>query len=217
MSPEEMELFHRLQSGDVEAVRILFEEYRPRVYRVCLHYTGNAEDARDIVQETFVRAFRAVGQFRGDSALATWLTRIAMNLCLNLRRDRRTATNLLDQREESVRENMPPVAPRGPEEELGRREMAERIQRLVSTLPRRERMAFVMKFYNDMKIREISEAMSISEGTVKSFLHRAVVTLRKALAASPDGRTAERSGNAPQGKGNAPRGKGNAPQGKGKD
>jgi len=188
MPPEEMELFRRLQSGDVDAVRILFEEYRPRVYRVCLHYTGNAEDARDIVQETFVRAFRAVGQFRGDSTLATWLTRIAMNLCLNFRRDRRTATTLLDQREEVVRANMPPVAPRGPEEELRRRELAERIQKLVGTLPRRERMAFVMKFYNDMKIKEISAAMHISEGTVKSFLHRAVVTLRKALSASPEGR-----------------------------
>jgi RNA polymerase sigma-70 factor (ECF subfamily) len=182
MPPEEEDLFRRLQAGDIEAVRILFERYRPRVYRVCLHYTGNAEDARDIVQETFVRAYRAVGQFRGDSALSTWLTRIAMNLCLNFRRDRRTAATLLDQREELVRRNMPPVAPRGPEEEARRRELAERIHQLVGTLPKRERMAFVMKFYNDMKIREISEAMQISEGTVKSFLHRAVVTLREALA-----------------------------------
>lgn len=182
MPPEEMELYRKLQAGDLDAVKILFERYRPRVYRVCLHYTGNAEDARDIVQETFVRAFKGVGQFRGDSALATWLTRIAMNLCLNFRRDRRTASTLLDQREELVRYNMPPVAPRGPEEEVRRRELAERIRDLVATLPRRERMAFIMKFYNDMKIKEISEAMQISEGTVKSFLHRAVVTLRRALA-----------------------------------
>ena len=188
MPPEEVELFRRLQAGDVEAVRILFEKYRPRVYRVCLHYTGNAEDARDIVQETFVRAFKAVGQFRGDSALSTWLTRIAMNLCLNFRRDRRTAANLLDQREDVVRMNMPPVAPRGPEEEVRRKELADKIRRLVSTLPKRERMAFVMKFYNDMKIREISVAMKISEGTVKSFLHRAVVTLREALATEAGGR-----------------------------
>ena len=182
MLPEERELFQRLQAGEIDAVRELFERYRARVYRVCLHYTGNAEDARDIVQETFVRAYRGVRQFRGDSALATWLTRIAMNLCLNFRRDRRTAATLLDQREELVRTNMPPVAPPGPEEELRRREMADRIRQLVDTLPRRERMAFVMKFYNDMKIKEISEAMQISEGTVKSFLHRALVTLRRALA-----------------------------------
>jgi len=185
MQPEEEELFHRLQAGDIDAVRILFERYRPRVYRVCLHYTGNAEDARDIVQETFVRAYKGVRQFRGDSALSTWLTRIAMNLCLNFRRDRRTAATLLDQREELVRTNMPPVAPPGPEEELRRREISDRIRGLVATLPRRERMAFVMKFYNDMKIKEISQAMQISEGTVKSFLHRALVTLRKALVAEP--------------------------------
>jgi RNA polymerase sigma-70 factor (ECF subfamily) len=188
MPPEEAELFRKLQAGDVDAVRVLFERYRPRVYRICLHYTGNAEDARDIVQETFVRAFRGVRHFRGDSALATWLTRIAMNLCLNFRRDRRTAANLLDQRSDQIRMNMPPVAPRGPEEELRRREMSDRIKQLVGTLPRRERMAFVMKFYNEMKIKEISAAMQISEGTVKSFLHRALVTLRKALAAEPGAR-----------------------------
>lgn len=182
MSPEEQELYRRLQSGEAEAVRLLFEQFHPRVYRVCLHYTGNPEDARDIAQETFVRAFRGIGQFRGDSALATWLTRIAMNLCLNLRRDQRTAASLLDQRVDHIRVNMPPVVPRGPEEQLSRRETAERIRVLINRLPRRERMAFVLKFYNDMKIREISEAMNISEGTVKSFLHRALVTLRKALA-----------------------------------
>jgi RNA polymerase sigma-70 factor (ECF subfamily) len=182
MPPEEEELFHRLQAGDVDAVRDLFEQYRPRVYRICLHYTGNAEDARDIVQETFVRAFKGVTKFRGDSALATWLTRIAMNLCLNLRRDRRTATNLLDQRVDQIRTNLPPVIPKGPDEEYRRREMAEKIRQLVGTLPKRERMAFIMKFYNEMKIKEISHAMQISEGTVKSFLHRALVTLRKALA-----------------------------------
>ncbi|HXI03535.1 MAG TPA: sigma-70 family RNA polymerase sigma factor [Candidatus Saccharimonadales bacterium] len=185
MPPEEQELFRRLQNGDTEAVRLLFERYHSRVYRICLHYTGNAEDARDIAQETFVRAFRGIRQFRGDSALATWLTRIAMNLCLNLRRDQRTAANLLDQRVDHIRKNMPPVVPRGPEEQLNRREMAEKIRALINKLPRRERMAFVLKFYNDMKIREISEAMGISEGTVKSFLHRALVTMRKALA--PEG------------------------------
>jgi RNA polymerase sigma-70 factor (ECF subfamily) len=188
MQPEEEELFQRLQAGEVEAVRDLFERYRPRVYRVCLHYTGNAEDARDIVQETFVRAFRGVRSFRGDSALATWLTRIAMNLCLNFRRDRRTATTLLDQRVDQIRANIPPVIPRGPEEELRRHELAEKIRQLVGTLPKRERMAFVMKFYNEMKIKEISAAMQISEGTVKSFLHRALVTLRKALAADAGAR-----------------------------
>ncbi len=188
MPPEEEELFERLQAGEVDAVRDLFERYRPRVYRICLHYTGNAEDARDIVQETFVRAFRGVRSFRGESALATWLTRIAMNLCLNFRRDRRTATTLLDQRADQIRTNIPPVVPPGPEEELRRREMSDRVRQLVGTLPRRERMAFVMKFYNEMKIKEISAAMQISEGTVKSFLHRALVTLRKALAAEPGAR-----------------------------
>lgn len=185
MPPEEQELFRRLQTGESEAVRLLFERYHTRVYRVCLHYTGNAEDARDIAQETFVRAFRGIGQFRGDSALATWLTRIAMNLCLNLRRDKKTAANLLDQRVDHIRTNMPPVVPKGPEEQLDRRETAERLRQLISRLPRRERMAFVLKFYNDMKIREISAAMEISEGTVKSFLHRALVTLRKEL--NPEG------------------------------
>ena len=185
MTPDEQELFRRLQSGETDAVRDLFETYHRRVYRVCLHSTGNPEDARDIAQETFVRAFKGIQKFRGDSALATWLTRIAMNLCLNLRRDQRTAANLLDQRVDHIRTNMPPVVPEGSEEQLYKRETAEKIRALINRLPKRERMAFVLKFYNDMKIKEISAAMGISEGTVKSFLHRALVTLRKAFA--PEG------------------------------
>jgi len=153
MQPEEEELFRRLQSGILRPFAFSSSDTAPGS-------TGSACTTRAMrkMLGTSSRrrssAYKGVRQFRGDSALSTWLTRIAMNLCLNFRRDRRTAATLLDQREDLVRTNMPPVAPPGPEEELRRRELADRIRGLVATLPRRERMAFVMKFYNDMKIKE---------------------------------------------------------------
>ncbi len=161
---------------------MLFEEHRTRIYRVCLLYTDSQDDAKDVLQETFLRAYKSVRRFRGDSSFTTWLTRIAINLCLNLRRDRRNTEALDVERLDTVLLHLPHTDPGNPEESLRTRELRERIMSLVARLPPRERMAFVLKQFEQLKIREISEIMHISEGTVKSFLHRAVVSLRAGLA-----------------------------------
>jgi RNA polymerase sigma-70 factor (ECF subfamily) len=161
---------------------VLFEEHRTRIYRVCLLYTDSQDDAKDVLQETFLRAYKSVRRFRGDSSFTTWLTRIAINLCLNLRRDRRHTEALEVERLDTVLLHLPHGDPGNPEEYVRTRELRERIMSLVARLPPRERMAFVLKHFEQLKIREISEMMHISEGTVKSFLHRAVVSLRAGLA-----------------------------------
>lgn len=181
MPADEAEVLERIRAGDVDAVQILFEEHRMRIFRVCLLYTDSADDAKDVLQETFLRAYKSVGRFRGDSSFTTWLTRIAINICLNLRRDRRSSETLEADRLEFVQQTVPHTNPADPEEALNVRELRERIIALVERLPPRERMAFVLKHFEQMKIREISDLMQISEGTVKSFLHRAVVTLREGL------------------------------------
>jgi RNA polymerase sigma-70 factor (ECF subfamily) len=181
MPADEREVLRRVRAGDLGAIQILFEEHRTRIYRVCLLYTDSTEDAKDILQETFLRAYKSVRRFRGDSSFTTWLTRIAINLCLNLRRDRRHADLAQTDRLDQVMFNMPHSRPAGPEESLRTRELREKIVTLVGKLPPRERMAFVLKHFEHMKIREISGLMHITEGTVKSFLHRAVVTLREGL------------------------------------
>ncbi len=182
MPADEREILERIRAGDIEAVEVLFEEHRTRIYRVCLLYTDSQDDAKDVLQETFLRAYKSVRRFRGDSSFTTWLTRIAINLCLNLRRDRRNTEALEVERLDTVLLHLPHGDPGNPEESLRTRELRERIMSLVARLPPRERMAFVLKHFEQLKIREISEMMHISEGTVKSFLHRAVVSLRAGLA-----------------------------------
>ncbi len=196
MPADEREILQRIRAGDIDATERLFEEHRTRIFRVCLLYTDNQDDARDILQETFMRAWRNVRKFRGDSSFTTWLTRIAINLCLNLRRDRKATEVLEPDRLDVVMNRMPAGASPGPEHSLRVRELRERILVLVKRLPPRERMAFVLKHFEELKIREISVLMKISEGTVKSFLHRAVVTLREGL--SDEARFAARPARGPR-------------------
>src|SRR5262245_50986591 len=181
MPADERDVLDRIRAGDIDAVQELFNEHRTRIYRVCLLYTDSSDDAKDVLQETFLRAYKSVGRFRGDSSFTTWLTRIAINICLNLKRDRRSSESLEEDRVETAQVSVPRQQEGDPEQALNVRELRDRIRQLVDTLPPRERMAFVLKHFEELKIREISEIMKISEGTVKSFLHRAVVTLREGL------------------------------------
>lgn len=182
MPADEREILERIRAGDIEAVRYLFEEHRTRIYRVCLLYTDSSDDAKDVLQETFLRAYKSIRRFRGDSSFTTWLTRIAINICLNMRRDRRSSESLEADKLDLIRHHKQEPGPPDPEQALRSRELRERIMSLVDRLPPRERMAFVLKHFEELKIREISALMQISEGTVKSFLHRAVVTLREGLS-----------------------------------
>ncbi|HKY32068.1 MAG TPA: RNA polymerase sigma factor [Candidatus Polarisedimenticolia bacterium] len=185
MPADEREVLERIRAGDIDAVQVLFTEHRTRIYRVCLLYTDSPDDAKDVLQETFLRAYKSVRRFRGDSSFTTWLTRIAINICLNLKRDRKSSESLEEERFDAGQFSLPRHAEGNPEEALKVRELRERIAALVETLPPRERMAFVLKHFEELKIREISELMKISEGTVKSFLHRAAVTLRDGLGYGP--------------------------------
>lgn len=188
MPGDEHDILERIRAGDLNAVNDIFREYRTRIYRICLLYTANAEDAKDALQEAFLRAYRSIGRFRGDSSFSTWLTRIAINICLNLRRSHRSSERLESDRQDLVEHHLPPSRPQNPECALNMKELRERIMVLVRKLPPRERMAFVLKHFEQLKIREIGALMNISDGTVKSFLHRAVVTLRAGLADERIGR-----------------------------
>jgi RNA polymerase sigma-70 factor (ECF subfamily) len=164
----------------------LFEEHRERVYRIGLRFTQDPEEARDILQETFVRAFRSLHNFRGDSQVSTWLTRITINVCLNFRRDRRQERLLRDV-DFDLGRVAPAVAARSPEEEYLLEEFRARVRKLLLEFPPRQRLVFVLKHYENLKIREISAMLNIREGTVKAFLNRSLKMLRKRLYLSLEG------------------------------
>jgi RNA polymerase sigma-70 factor (ECF subfamily) len=158
----------------------LFDEHRERIYRIALRFTQDREEAGDILQETFVRAFRALDQFRGDSRVSTWLTRITINVCLNHQRDHRKERQL-----RVVDYDLGRLAPstpaRTPEEEYLLEEFRRRVRQLLLDFPPRQRLVFVLKHYENLKIREIGAMLNIREGTVKAFLHRSLKTLRQRL------------------------------------
>lgn len=161
----------------------LYEEHRERIYRIGLRYTQNSEEAQDILQETFVRAYRSLDRFRGEAQESTWLTRIAINICLNLRRDRRHERRLQDTSFDIDR-LAPASQARSPEEESVVEDLRGRVRKLVDEFPTRQRMVFVLKYYENLKIREISVMLNIREGTVKAFLNRSLKMLRQRMQVS---------------------------------
>jgi RNA polymerase sigma-70 factor, ECF subfamily len=159
------------QQGDPRALRELFDMYKDRVYSLCRHMSGNAEDAEDLTQEIFVSAFEHLSGFRAESAFGTWLYRIATNQCLNrLRiRTRETASFLnLPEREALLPDQGP-----SPEDRVVRKELQQRMALAIAALPESLRAVFVLGTLEGMRYKEISEICECSEEAVKMRIHRA--------------------------------------------
>jgi RNA polymerase sigma-70 factor (ECF subfamily) len=183
------ELIRGAQRGDRGAFEELVRQYDQAVLRLALHLTGSEQDARDIYQDAFLKAYRNLGSFRFECSFYTWIYRIVTNLCLDHLRKRQVrkedapvATDsdggeysLIDQ----VADNRSGASP---ERDLMRRELGNRIARALTRLTPRERMVFEMKHYQGLKLRTIGEALNTTEETAKNTLFRATQKLRAALA-----------------------------------
>ena len=179
------ELVAACQRGEREAFDELMERYQRDIYRLCFRYVGNPEDAGDMAQETFIRAYKAIGRFRGQSAFSTWLYRIAVNACLNFRSARRPAAA-----------ELPAELPDRGESTLVRLEEEERsreVRRAVSELPDRQRATLILKVFHELTHQEVAEILGSSVGTVKANLFHALANLRKRLGvgAAPPGTEAQ--------------------------
>ena len=174
-------LIERFKHGDREAFDRIVVRYRKDVYRIAYRMTANHEDADDVAQETFVRAFRALGSFRGDASLKTWLFRIAMNLSVNVGRRRQSARtevrdlDLLPQRSAGL-------APPTDERRLLAAEEATRVRGAVAGLPPRQKQVVLLRMYEEMAFQEIAEVLDCPIGTAKANFFHAMNNLRKALA-----------------------------------
>lgn len=166
-------LIARAAAGDVAAQRWLYEQHVDRVYRLAYRMAGDEELARDFTQETFVRAFDRLGDFRGDSALGTWLHAIGVSVTLNgLRRVRRQQS-----RETSLDDALHVgVATRESEPDL-----KERLARAIAALPDGYRTVFLMHDVEGFTHEEIGAALGVATGTSKAQLFRARAKLREAL------------------------------------
>ncbi len=150
-------------------------EYRERIFLVLLRFTRNREDARDLLQEAFIKAYRSRGSFRGESSVYTWLYRIAVNLALNYKTRNRVSSYLsLEDTPELVGESDPAAG-------VLNSEMGQQINLAMTKLPPRQRMVFVLRYMEEKSNAEIAEFLGITEGAVKANYHQAIKKLQGEL------------------------------------
>ena len=167
--------------GEREAFDVLVARYQRPIYRLCYRYVNNHEDANDLAQDAFLKAWRAISGFRGESAFSTWLYRIAVNACLNHRALKRPLTQELPE---------VLVDPRpGAEAEAERDDDARRVRAAVSRLPDRQRATLILKIYHDLTHEEVAEILGSSVGTVKANLFHALANLRRQMGAAGEARS----------------------------
>ncbi len=171
---DEQALIAGVRAGEPQAERALYDQHVDRIYRLAYRMTGDDELARDFTQDTFIRVFDKIEQFRGDAALATWLRSIAVSVILNgLRKVKRWR-----QREVGLKvADAAGTDPRQAEPDL-----KERLQGAIDGLPDKYRMVFVMHDVEGYTHEEISEVLGMQLGTSKAQLSRARAKLRESLA-----------------------------------
>jgi RNA polymerase sigma-70 factor (ECF subfamily) len=168
------------QRGDRDAFDGLVQRYQRDVYRLCYRYVNNHDDANDAAQEVFLRAYRAIGRFRGESAFSTWLYRIAVNTCLNFRAARKPPG---DELPDTLVDPQP-----GALASVEKDERARRVRDAVSRLPEKQRATVILKVYHDLTHEEVAGILGATVGTVKANLFHALGNLKKTLAAGAEAR-----------------------------
>ena len=174
---DEREALQACRRGEREAFDLLVERYQRDVYRLCYRYLGNHEDANDMAQEAFLKAYRGLHSFRGDSAFSTWLYRIAVNACLNFRAARKPAEEL----PEGLPDRRAPAS-----ERLVLEEKQQRVRAAVGRLPEKQRATLILKIYHDLTHEEVAKILGSTVGTVKANLFHALGNLRKLVAETGD-------------------------------
>jgi len=164
------------------AFDLIVERHRRAVYQLCYRFVGNHEDASDLSQDVFLRAYRGLRSFRGQSTLATWLYRIGVNVCLN----RVTAKTTLGKLTEPIEEKQfVDVRAESPSELMLKDERAARVRAAIAQLPRKQRAALILRTYHEMSHQEIADLLGSSVGAVKANFFHALGHLKKLLAEGP--------------------------------
>jgi RNA polymerase sigma-70 factor, ECF subfamily len=179
-------LVRRAQAGDADAFGRLVERYMRRAYYSALSLVGSREDALDLSQEAFARAYRARRTIDPDRPFYAWLYQILRRLCFNFLRDRRTRARHLDAAGSWLAEEAADRAAPGPEESYVRAEARRRVAAAIEQLPSREREVLALREFEGLSYREIAELVGIPIGTVMSRLYAARQHLAAALPREED-------------------------------
>ena len=183
MASTDEELVARSMGGDLESFNQLVLRWERPIYALAYRVIGREDDARDVCQETFLRAFRALGGFKGQAKFSSWLYRITLNLCRDwIRRQRRQpiaqapeGVDLLDLATDTT-------PAESIEDLVARREISVAVQRAMAGLPDEQRTAIILKEYHGLTFQEIADLLDCPLSTVKTRLYQGLTVLRRQLA-----------------------------------
>ncbi|TAK10687.1 MAG: sigma-70 family RNA polymerase sigma factor [Acidobacteria bacterium] len=177
------ELVARAQAGDQESFNQLVNRWERPIYALAYRTLGREDDARDVVQEAFLRAFRGLKGFKGQAKFSSWLYRITLNLCRDwMRRNRRAPLVQVPEGEDAtdMAEQIPSPA-ESVEVLVARREMSAAVAKAMAELPEEQRTAILMKEFHGLTFQEIAEALDCPLSTVKTRLYQGLTVLRRRL------------------------------------
>jgi RNA polymerase sigma-70 factor (ECF subfamily) len=182
-APNDEELVQRAQRDDERAFGELVRRYESKVYSLALRMVRNPEDAEDVLQDTFLRAFRGIKSFRGNSTFSTWIYRIAANSALmRLRKKQLPTVSIEDADERDAPISITDWKP-GPVEQLLTQETFQAMEEAIESLPPEFRQVFILRDVEELSNAEVAEILDLSVAAVKSRLHRARLKVRNRLAA----------------------------------
>ncbi len=180
---DEKELVERFQNGEKEVFNELVIKYQGKIYNLVYKYVSNSETARDLSQEIFIKAFRALPHFKRQSAFYSWLYRIAINLCIDFIRQQKRKQPLsfedltTGKNDEVVFSDMSPLPP----DQLEAKELGDIIGQAVQQLPPKQQHVFNLRYHGGLQLKEIAAQLDRSEGTIKAHLHHAHKRLQTLL------------------------------------
>lgn len=173
---EDNQLVRKSSKGDTKAFEKLVLKYQNKMYYLCLKITKNEADAEDASQNAFIKAYKAIGSFKGQSAFSTWLYSIGRNSALDILKKRKDHENIDEQYDiADVKLDY------NPEQNVVKKETAEILKKLIYGLPKDMREIIILREIKQMQYSEIAEILGISEGTVKSRISRAREKLREEI------------------------------------
>lgn len=173
---QEQQLIREAVDGSDAAYRTLYETYHSNVVAVVRRRISDPDVVEDLIQQSFIRAFNALPTFRGESAFGTWITRIAINVCLSHKRSERVRQNwvtLLEDVEYAKAAMSEAARQGGPEIDIRNRERRELVLQGIDRLPERYRKAIWLRYIKDLSYEEIVQTLEVPMGTVKTWLNRA--------------------------------------------
>jgi len=184
VKPGDEELVARAQHGDRGAFEQLVERHQQKAYRIAFDFARDREEAKDLSQDAFLKAYTNIKNFNGRSGFYTWFYRILVNVCLDYKRrkQRSPSEEFNETVENQIELSHHAAKPVSPDQHVMAGQISRQVGRALEALPPKQRTAFILRNHQGLSIREIAVTMQTAEGTVKVHLHRAVAALRQSLA-----------------------------------